>query len=102
MGRPEHVRSQLSLDAATAEVTKWEPYAGQNLGRRLRSWVVPVHTGRAGRLRRANSWPCSRRSAALLMVWTGVAMAWRRFFKSKAAKAEKTVEPAASTVGSAP
>ena len=27
---------------------KWEPFAGYNLGRTIRSWVRPVHTGEAG------------------------------------------------------
>lgn len=79
-GASKYARSQLSLDAATAETVKWEPYAGQNLGRRLRAWIVPLHTGRAGG-------PVGQflallsASAALLLVWTGVAMAWRRFTK---------------------
>jgi hypothetical protein len=41
-------RSQLTLDPVTAEVVRWEPFAGQGLGRRLLSWVL--HTGGAGTL----------------------------------------------------
>ena len=41
-------RSQLTLDPSTGAIVKWEPFAGQNLGRRLRSWVRPLHTGEAG------------------------------------------------------
>ena len=72
-------RSQLSLDPATAETVKWEPYSGQSRGKQWRSWIVPLHTGRA--------WgPAGQTVAALaaagavLLVWTGLAMALRRFF----------------------
>jgi uncharacterized iron-regulated membrane protein len=93
-----YARSQLTLDAATAEVKKWEPYADQNLGRRLRSWVVPLHTGRAGG-------PLGQflallsASAALLLVWTGMAMAWRRFFKPKPAGSKTIPRPVGATTG---
>jgi uncharacterized iron-regulated membrane protein len=89
-----YARSQLSLDAVSAAVVRWEPYAEQNLGRRLRSWVVPLHTGRAGG-------PVGQflallsAAAAALLVWTGLAMAWRRFFKPgprPAAVAPRTIE----------
>ena len=41
-------RSTLTLDAATAGIVKWEPFSSYNLGRTLRTWVRPVHTGEAG------------------------------------------------------
>ncbi len=75
--RHPYPRSILTLDAATAAVVKWEPYAGQNLGRTLRLWVRPVHTGEAGG-------PIGQTIAALasaggaVLVWTGLALAWRR------------------------
>jgi uncharacterized iron-regulated membrane protein len=71
-------RSQLTLDPITAEVVRWEPFAGQSLGRRLRSWVRPLHTGEAGG-------PAGQAVALLasaggaVLVWTGLALAWRRF-----------------------
>jgi uncharacterized iron-regulated membrane protein len=77
-----YARSQLSLDAATADVVKWEPYAEQNLGRRLRSWIVPLHTGRAvgppGQFLALVS-----AAASALLVWTGISMAWRRISKPR-------------------
>jgi uncharacterized iron-regulated membrane protein len=70
-------RSQLVLDPATAEVVRWEPYAGQNLGRRLRSWVRPLHTGEAGGpIGQAVAMVASAGGAVL--VWTGIALAGRR------------------------
>jgi uncharacterized iron-regulated membrane protein len=79
------MRSQLTFDAATGEERKWEPFAEQNLGRKLRSWVVPVHTGRAaGPV--GQTLALISAAAALLLVWTGVAMSWRRFFGNQASK----------------
>jgi uncharacterized iron-regulated membrane protein len=71
-------RSQLVLDPLTAAVVKWEPFAGQNMGRWLRTWVRPLHTGEAGG-------PVGQAIAAAgsaggaVLVWTGIALAWRRF-----------------------
>lgn len=71
-------RSQLTLDPVTAEVVRWEPFAGHSLGRRLRSWVRPLHTGEAGGpAGQAIALVASGGGAAL--VWTGLALAWRRF-----------------------
>jgi hypothetical protein len=68
-------RSQLTLDPVTAEVVRWEPFAGQSLGRRLRSWVRPLRTGEAGG-------PAGQAIALVasgggtVLVWT---LVWRRF-----------------------
>jgi hypothetical protein len=40
-------RSQLTLNRATGEVLKWEPYADNSAGRKLRTWVRALHTGEA-------------------------------------------------------
>lgn len=71
-------RAQLVLDASTAEVVRWEPSAGQSLGRRLRSWVRPLHTGEAGGpIGQAAAFVAS--AGGTVLVWTGLALAWRRF-----------------------
>ncbi|MGH7739874.1 MAG: PepSY-associated TM helix domain-containing protein [bacterium] len=71
-------RGQLTLNAATGEVEKWEPYSAQNLGMKLRLWARFVHTGEAG-----GFWgellAALVAFGALVMIWTGLAMAWRRF-----------------------
>jgi uncharacterized iron-regulated membrane protein len=77
-GRPD-LRAQLTLDRATGEVQKWEPYSQQSRGRKLRGWLRWVHTGEAG------GWPGQAvalvaSAGAVLLVWTGWAMSWRRFF----------------------
>jgi uncharacterized iron-regulated membrane protein len=94
-----YARSQLTLDAATAEMKRWEPFAEQNLGRKARAMVVPIHTGRiagpTGQILALLS-----ASAALLLVRTGFAMAWRRFFGKDAAAADGVCRNADVTVGS--
>ncbi|MGH7306099.1 MAG: PepSY domain-containing protein, partial [Candidatus Rokuibacteriota bacterium] len=71
-------RSLLTLDASSAAVVSWEPFAAQNLGRRLRSWVRPLHAGEAaGVVGQAVAGLASTGGAFL--VYTGVALAWRRF-----------------------
>jgi uncharacterized iron-regulated membrane protein len=73
-------RSTLTVDTATAAVVKWEPFANYNLGRTIRFWVRPVHTGEAGGL-------IGQIIAALVsvggavLVYTGLALAWRRLWQ---------------------
>lgn len=77
-GRPD-LRAQLSLDRQTGEVAKWEPFASQSRGRRLRSWARWVHTGEAGGLL-GQTLAGLASAGATVLVWTGGALAWRRFF----------------------
>lgn len=71
-------RSQLTLNAATAEPVKWEPYADQSPGRKVRAWMKPIHTGEAfGWAGQVAAFLTA--AAAALLVWTGLSLAWRRF-----------------------
>jgi uncharacterized iron-regulated membrane protein/flavodoxin len=71
-------RSQLVLDRPSAEVVKWEPYAAASPGRKLRVWVRGLHTGEA--LGFAGQTIAGLASlGSCFLVWTGFAMAWRRF-----------------------
>ena len=90
-------RSQLVLDPVTAEVVKWEPFAGQNMGRRLRAWVRPLHTGEAGGLVGQTIAFLASAGGAVL-VWTGIALAWRRFrsWRRRAGSSEVILAPKAS------
>jgi uncharacterized iron-regulated membrane protein len=76
-GRPD-LRGQLTLNPETAEVVRWEPFSSFNLGRQLRSWGRFVHTGEAGGI--VGQIIAALASAvAATLVWTGFALAWRRF-----------------------
>jgi uncharacterized iron-regulated membrane protein len=73
-------RSTLTLDAATAAVVKWEPFANYNLGRTMRTWVRPVHTGEAGGF--IGQFIAALASAGgAVLVCTGLALAFRRFWQ---------------------
>ena len=67
-------RSQLTLDPVTAEIVRWEPFTGRSLGRRLRTWVRPLHTGEAGGLA-GQSIALAASAAAAVLAWTGLAPA---------------------------
>ena len=71
-------RSQLVLSRSSAEVVKWEPYAGASPGRKLRIWVRGLHTGEAlGFVGQTIAGLASL--GGCFLVWTGIATAWRRF-----------------------
>jgi uncharacterized iron-regulated membrane protein len=87
-------RSQLVLDPVTTDVVKWEPFPGQNMGRRLRAWVRPLHTGEAAGL--VGQTIASLASAGgTMLVWTGLALAWRRFrgWRRRAGSAKAILAP---------
>ena len=71
-------RSTLTLDAASGAVARWEPYEQLAAGQRLRTWMRFGHTGELWGL--PGQIVAGLASAlACLLVWTGVALAWRRF-----------------------
>ena len=71
-------RSTLTIDAKTAEVSKWESYGEQNAGRQLRSWVRFTHTGETGGIVGQIIGFLACLGGAFL-VYTGLSLAWRRF-----------------------
>ncbi|HEX5720279.1 MAG TPA: PepSY-associated TM helix domain-containing protein [Thermoanaerobaculia bacterium] len=91
-GRPD-LRSQLTLERNGA-VEKWEPFASQTPGRRLRSWARWVHTGEAGGLLGQTLAGIASGGAAVL-VWTGMALSWRRFILRQRARKQIPVEESA-------
>ena len=76
-GRPD-MRSQLSVDTRTGETLRWEPFGSYNLGRRLRMWLRFSHTGEAGGIP-GQAIAVAAALGGTLLVYTGLAMAWRRF-----------------------
>ena len=71
-------RSVLTLDAATAEVVRWEPFAAANMGRKLRVLARVLHTGEVGGV--VGQLVAGLASAGgSVLVYTGVALAWRRY-----------------------
>lgn len=75
-GQPQK-RHTLVLDAATGAVASWEPFDSQTPARQARSWVRFLHTGEAlGIVGQTIAGLVSLTS--LVMVWTGLALAYRR------------------------
>ncbi|MCC6452229.1 MAG: PepSY domain-containing protein, partial [Acidobacteria bacterium] len=71
-------RSTLTLNAATAEVSKWEPYSDRNSGQQLRLWMRFTHTGESfGLIGQFIGFIACLGGA--LLVYTGVALSVRRF-----------------------
>lgn len=80
-GRPD-LRRTLTVDLAGGEIVKNEGFESQTTGRKIRTFVRWVHTGEAlgwfGQLIAGLS-----ALSAVVLVWTGFALSWRRFFKKK-------------------
>ena len=75
-GQPQK-RAQLALERGDGAVAKWEPFASTTRGRQLRSILRFAHTGEvAGLLGQTIAGLVS--AAAVVLVWTGLALAWRR------------------------
>lgn len=83
-----HPRSTLTFNSNTAEVTKWEPYDQQPLAQQIRGWVRPLHVGEVGGIL-GQLLAAVASLGAVLLVWTGFALSWRRFF----GKAKPTPSP---------
>lgn len=79
-GMKDFMRTQLTLDTATGGVKKIEPFSEQTRGKQWRVWARYLHTGDGfGFLNQVMVFWASL--AAALLVWTGFALSWRRFFK---------------------
>lgn len=75
-GQPQR-RHNLTLDAATGEVLAWAPFSSQSTGQQARTWIRFLHTGEA--LGVAGQTVAGLVSlTSVLMVWTGLALAFRR------------------------
>src|SRR4029079_9110882 len=75
-GQPQ-LRGTLTLDASTGEVRAWAPFSSQSAGQQARSWIRFLHTGEA--LGVAGQTVAGLVSlTSVLMVWTGLALAFRR------------------------
>lgn len=71
-------RSTLTVDTATAEVKKWDPYGERNAAVQLRSWFRFTHTGETGGIVGQVIGLIACVGGAFL-VWTGFSLAFRRF-----------------------
>lgn len=71
-------RSAMTVDTATASVSKWDPYGERNAAVQLRSWFRFTHTGETGGILGQIIGFIACVGGAVL-VWTGFSLAFRRF-----------------------
>jgi len=76
-GQP-HLRAQLALDRKSGEVVRWEPFSSYTTGRKLRSFLRFAHTGEAAGIIGQTVAGLASAGGAVL-VWTGLALALRRW-----------------------
>lgn len=70
-------RSQLTLDGATGDVVRWEPYAASSPGQKVRGWMRFAHTGELGGIAGQAVAGLASAGGAFLVV-TGLGLALRR------------------------
>jgi uncharacterized iron-regulated membrane protein len=72
-------RSNLTLNAATAEVVQWQPYEASSLGQKARGWLRFAHTGELGGLtgQIIAGLGCL---GGVFLVYTGLSLAFRRLW----------------------
>lgn len=75
--RPD-LRTTLTFDRETQQLSSRETFSDNNLGRRLRTWLRWIHTGEAGGLVGQTLAGLASFAGAML-VWTGIALALRRY-----------------------
>jgi uncharacterized iron-regulated membrane protein len=81
-GRPD-LRRQVTVDLASSQILKSEGMEAQSTGRRARTWLRWIHTGEAGGFA-GQTIAGLASAAAVVLVWTGFALSWRRFTKKRA------------------
>ena len=74
--RPDK-RSQLVLDPRSGRLVEHKTYAAQSAGQKARGWLRWIHTGEAGGLP-GQIVAALASAAAVVLVWTGIALALRR------------------------
>jgi uncharacterized iron-regulated membrane protein len=96
-GQP-HLRSTLTLDRSTGAVVSHETFADLTLGRRIRNTMRFAHTGEVIGIPGQTVAGIVSAGGAVL-VWTGLALAWRRFrawIARRSRRAESSRVPSAA------
>ena len=81
-GRPDQ-RRQVTVDLESAHILTSEGMETQSPARRTRTWLRWIHTGEAGGLA-GQTIAGLASAAATLLVWTGLALSWRRLARKRA------------------
>jgi uncharacterized iron-regulated membrane protein len=94
-GAQPQKKGTLQLDRVTGETKKWEGFEAQSRGRQWRSWMRFVHTGEYYGLV-GQTIACVVTAASVVLIWTGLALTWRRFRAWRARAAAPRKAPAAA------
>jgi uncharacterized iron-regulated membrane protein len=93
-GQPQH-RATLTLDPATGAQVAWAPFDSLSPGRRARSFMRFAHTGEYYGLF-GQTLAGLVTLATTVLVWTGIALAWRRLLRpDRTESAREALERAA-------
>jgi uncharacterized iron-regulated membrane protein len=92
-GEP-HKRGTLTVDRATGAVAKWETFASNSPGRRLRTILRFAHTGEVLGLT-GQTIAGIASAGAVVLVYTGIALSLRRFAAWRRRRGAATTEAAA-------
>lgn len=76
-GQP-HKRAELTLDRKSGEIMRWEPFSSYTTGRKIRAFLRFAHTGEVAGVAGQTIAGIASLGACFL-VYTGLALAWRRF-----------------------
>lgn len=95
-GAQPQTKDTLQLQRATGAVAKVETFAAQSRGRQWRSWMRFVHTGEYYGLT-GQTIAMLVTAGACVLVWTGLALTWRRFtaWRARAAAGARGAQTAA-------
>jgi uncharacterized iron-regulated membrane protein len=91
--RRPSTRAQVVVDRRSGELVRFEPYATQPRGQKARGWLRFIHTGEAfGAFGQTVAGLAS--AGAVMLVWTGLSLALRRFAAFRARRS-RPIEKAA-------
>ena len=93
-GQPQR-RHTLTLDAATGAVASHAPFSSQTPGQKARSWIRFLHTGEALGLP-GQTIAGLVSFTSIVMVWTGLALAYRRLLQPLWRRKPATTVPEAA------
>ncbi len=93
-GQPQR-RHTLTLDASTGAVASYAPFSSQTTGQKARSWIRFLHTGEALGLP-GQTIAGLVSFTSILMVWTGLALAYRRLLQPLWRRRTATTVPEAA------
>lgn len=93
-GAQPQKKGTLHLDRLSGTKSQWEPFESQSAGRQWRSWMRFVHTGEYYGLA-GQTVAMLATAGSVVLVWTGLALTWRRFRAWRARSAPRAARTAA-------